>query len=766
MIPAPRVIVVTAVVLAASPALARAQVLRTQLVASGLSSPVGFVQDPTNPNVQFIVQKGGLIRTFVNGVVGGNFLSLVGQVSAGNEQGLLGLAFAPDYATSRRFFVNFTNTSGDTVVARFRRDPVNPLLADPTSRFDLTWPITVGLPQRQGFIDQPFANHNGGNLQFGPDGYLYIGLGDGGDGNDPGHRAQGPGTLLGKMLRINVNVPDSDVEGYDIPANNPFLADPNVFPEIWAFGLRNPWRYTFDNPALGGTGALVIADVGQTSWEEVNYEPGGAGGRNYGWRNREGAHVNTNPLVGGNLPPYFMPLRDPFHEYPQVGGDSSITGGYIYRGNNLGTFFRGRYFFADLFGQVWSIGLVIDGSGEATAAPGSLLEHTSTMDPLALSFITAFGEDSRGELYIVTLSGRIFRLVLELTANGSFDSGMAGWTPFATPDQSYIVAGVVGGVLEFYRQPPPPGQANQAVVLQATGVSATADTRFVAQFDLGNSSSVRKRVTVLLHDLDFDDLTVCTFWLAPAAPLRTYRMFGHATRAWDNATISFYAANTGSNGGAYRLDNVSLQPDFAVSDERTDCVDPTAPLPPGGSSGPDLIVNGGFSGVDLPPWGVFGQIVWQLAGGVFEFYRPAGVPAGVVLQQTGANPGANAILTATFQLGNSSGVVKRVTVLLHSADFLDLSACTFWLAPGQPLSPYTMRTFATQAWTNATVSVYPATVGIEQAIRLDDVTLRQTPGQAVLGTECVEPVTPSPGLVAAARLWAGTPRAPDIRRED
>ena len=749
------------VVLAVGPAAVQAQVLRTQLVAEGLSSPIGFVQDPTNPDVQFIVQQGGLIRTLVNGVVGGNFLSMVGQVSTGGEQGLLGLAFAPDYATSRRFFINFTDTNGDTRVARFLRDAVNPLLADATSRFDLQWPIAIGQAGRRSFIDQPAANHNGGNLQFGPDGYLYIGMGDGGPGNDPNHQAQTPGSLLGKMLRINVNVPVGDAEGYDIPPGNPFLADPNVFPEIWAFGLRNPWRYTFDNPALGGTGALLIADVGQSSWEEINYEPMGVGGRNYGWRNRQGAHQN---IV--TLPPYFTPLRDPIHEYAHAPGDNSITGGYVYRGANLGAFFRGRYFFADLYGKVWSIGLVIDGAGEATAAPGSLIEHTATLDPLAVGFITTFGEDSRGEIYLVTITGRIFRLVLELTANGNFSSGMTGWTTFATPDPSYIVASVVGGVLEFFRQPPPPGTTNQAVVLQATGVPAVADMRFVAQFDLGNSSSVRKRVTVLIHDLDFDDITVCTFWLAAGAPMRTYRMFGHATQAWDNATLSFYAANTGSNGGAYRLDNVSLQPDFSVSDEETNCVDPTAPLPPGGAPGPDLVVNGDFGTGLLPPWGVFGQIVSQITGGVFEFYRPAGVPAGVILQQTGANFGTGAILTATFQFGNSSGVLKRVTVLLHSADFLDLAACTFWLPPGQPLSSYTMRTFATQAWTNATVSVYPATVGLDQAMRLDNVTLRQTPSQAVVGTECIQPVTPSPGLGAMSGARPAITRAPAIRRED
>ena len=735
----------TAMALCVGVASAQAQVLRSKLVAEGLSSPLGFVQDPTNPNVQFIVQKTGAIRAFVNGVVGGDFLSLAGQVASGGEQGLLGLAFAPDYATSRRFFVNFVNLQGHTVIARFRRDPVNPLLADPSSRFDLRW------PDGNAFIVRPgFFTHNGGNLEFGADGYLYVGTGDGGAGNDPGHRAQTPGTLLGKMLRIDVDVLDSDPQGYDVPPDNPFLGDPAVLPEIWAFGLRNPWRYTLDNPALGGTGAMLIADVGQGAREEMNYEPAGAGGRNYGWRVWEGSILTPGPFEGGDLPLYFEPDTKPFNEYPRTVG-RSITGGYVYRGNDLGASFRGRYFYADLFGKVFSVGLIIGANGEATK--GTEIEHTATMDPLALNMISAWGVDSNGELYIVTLSGRIFKLVLELTTNGNFSNGTAGWSTFATPDPSYIVTLMVDGALEFFRRPPPAGQMNQAVVLQSTGVSLSANSSFVAQFALGNTGPVRKRVTVLIHDLDFDDLAACTFWLPPGGSMGTYRMTGHATQAWDNATISFYAATTGFNGGSYRLDDVSLQPDSSVSHERTDCVDPTAPAPtPGAPAGPDLIVNGGFE-TGLPPWGIFGQVVSQIAGGVFEFYRPAGEPAGVVLQQTGAAVSSGAIITATFELGNSSGVLKRVTVLLHNANFADLAACSFWLAPGQPLSSYTMLTFATQEWTDATVSVYPATIGIDQAIRLDNVTLRQTPGQAVLGTECIGPVTPSPGLGITPGLW-------------
>ncbi len=242
------------------------------------------------------------------------------------------------------------------------------LIADPASRFDLRW----GAPAGPAFITQPFANHNGGHLAFGPDGYLYIGLGDGGSGGDPADYAQNPAELLGKMLRIDVNVRDDHPSGYVVPASNPFPPDshPGYRPEIWAFGLRNPWRYSFDDITRGGTGALVIADVGQDAWEEIDYEPRERGGRNYGWRNREGAHDY-------NLahPPAFLPVTDPIYEYDHSVGQS-ITGGYVYRGRALGAKYRGRYFFADFIqGRVWSIGLRIDQDGEGHAL--NVIEHTS-----------------------------------------------------------------------------------------------------------------------------------------------------------------------------------------------------------------------------------------------------------------------------------------------------------------------------------------------------------------------------------------------------
>jgi glucose/arabinose dehydrogenase len=375
--------------------------LRVQAFASGFTQPVAFVQDPTDRAVQFVVEQRGRIRALRNGAIQSpDFLDLQSSISAGGERGLLGLAFAPDYASSGRFYVNFTNPAGHTVVARFRRSS-NPVVADSSSRFDLRW----NGPSSPPYIEQPFANHNGGHLVFGPDGMLYVGLGDGGSGNDPDHRAQDRATLLGKMLRIDVNVPDSHPTGYVIPPGNPF-AGGTARAEIWAFGLRNPWRYTFDDETRGGTGALVIADVGQNRWEEIDYEPRGRGGRNYGWRNREGAHDNVT-----SLPPAFLPLVDPIHEYDRTRG-ASVTGGFVYRGSALGSSIRGRYFFGDFISsRVWSIALSINASGEATA--GDLREHTTEFGGTTeLAGVSSFGVDTDGELYIVSYGrGVILKII-------------------------------------------------------------------------------------------------------------------------------------------------------------------------------------------------------------------------------------------------------------------------------------------------------------------------------------------------------------------
>ena len=348
-----------------------------------------------------------------------------------------------------------------------------------------------------------------------------------------------------------------------------------------------------------------------------------------------------------------------------------------------------------------------------------------------------------------------------LVQNGSFSGGSSVWKTFATPDSSYLVSAVVNGVLEFYRQPPPAGTSNQAVVFQETGIDVPADAPMTATFDLGNSSSVRKRISVLMLDSDFSDQAVCTFWLPPNSPMRTYGMRTHSTRAWANASIYFYAATAGQDGGAYQLDNVSMQYDVAGSPDRTLCHDPLAPPPQGGGGGVvNILVNGNFDG-GLPPWGLFGRITAQIVAGVFEFVRPAGTPAGVVLQATGQPMAAGDVMRASFRLGNSSSVRKRVTVLLHDNDFTDLAACTFWLPPGQPLSSYSMATYATRPWTNATLSVYPATVGVDEWIRLDDVTLQRTPALTISGTDCLEPAAlPRPELEAGIGLRRPTAGSP------
>jgi glucose/arabinose dehydrogenase len=390
----------------AAPAVAQ---LRIDTVATGFTFPLGVVVDPTDATTLFVVEQPGRIRVVREGrVLPTPFLDLRDTISSGGERGLLGLAFAPA-AESHRFFVNFTNRNGDTVVARFRRHVDNPLVADIDSRFDLVW------PEGRRTIDQPFSNHNGGHLVFGPDGYLYIGMGDGGSAGDPMNHAQDPRSLLGKMLRIDVNVDDEDPRGYRIPDDNPFVdGEPiSALGEIWAFGLRNPWQFSFDEVSRGGVGAMVIADVGQHAREEINFEPRGAGGRNYGWRLREGRAEYDD-----RRPPAYTPLTGPIHEYDHNVGQS-ITGGFVYRGSVLRDAYKGRYFYADFSeGRVFSIALRLDDAGEATADDEQ--EHTAQLGGRdTLGLISAFGLDANGELLVVNYSaGRILRITADTPPEG------------------------------------------------------------------------------------------------------------------------------------------------------------------------------------------------------------------------------------------------------------------------------------------------------------------------------------------------------------
>ena len=373
-----------------------AQDIEIESFATGLSSPTNVKH--AGDNRLFVTERAGLIKIVDDtGTVSGTpFLNIDPRViNFGGEQGLLSIAFHPNYAANGYFYVNYVNNSGDTVISRFTRSTIS--TADPNSELILMT------------ITQPFSNHNGGDLHFGADGYLYISTGDGGSGGDPGDRAQSLTTLLGKMLRIDVdNV--SGGNNYAIPADNPYVGNPAALDEIWAYGLRNPWKFSFDRQ----NNDLWIADVGQGSIEEINRVEYTESGLNYGWRCYEGnSPFNTSGC------PSAATMTFPVAQYNHSDGANfkcSITGGYRYRGTaqpNL----QGLYFFADYCSD--EIGYV-----EQSGATFSL----TFLDQYNTNGWSAFAEDIDGELYIVGLiSGNIFKIVdanLSVDENDLFEISM------------------------------------------------------------------------------------------------------------------------------------------------------------------------------------------------------------------------------------------------------------------------------------------------------------------------------------------------------
>lgn len=368
---------------------AAAVTLATVFVASGLSKPVCLTAPPGDTSRLFVVeQTTGRIRIIKNGILMPSpFLDIGARIiKTGSEQGLLSLAFHPAYKTNGHFYVNYTDLSGAVKVSRFLVSPANPDSAVSSSEAIL---LTV---------PEPEPNHNGGTLLFGPnDGYLYIGLGDGGgSGDNHGTIGNGQDTtaLLGKILRIDVN----GGTPYSIPAKNPFVGRPGA-DEIWAYGLRNPWRMSFDR----ATGDLYIGDVGQDLWEEIDFQPAfSPGGQNYGWRLMEGNHCfnpATNCDPGG--------LTRPITEYSHAFG-CAVTGGFVYRGCQIPAL-RGTYFFADFCsGRIWSIRY--DGTTLSDST-----ERTAQLDPpgtQVISQVSSFGEDARGELYILDYAdGEVYKIV-------------------------------------------------------------------------------------------------------------------------------------------------------------------------------------------------------------------------------------------------------------------------------------------------------------------------------------------------------------------
>jgi glucose/arabinose dehydrogenase len=341
-------------------------------VADGLSFPVHLTSPPGDPRL-FVVEKSGAIRVIKDGqVLQTAFLDIRDEVSGGSEQGLLSLAFHPDYASNGRFFVDYTNRAGDTRVVEYRVS-ADPDRADPA-------PVQTILS-----VDQPFANHNGGLLVFGPDGMLYVGLGDGGSGGDPQGNGQNRGVLLGKILRIDVDAGTP----YAIPSDNPFVGQAGRRGEIWAWGLRNPWRFSFDRE----TGDLFVADVGQNDREEVNARSRDEGGVNYGWNVMEGSEC----FQDDDCDPTGLTL--PVVEYDH-GEGCSITGGFVYRGSALPEL-RGHYFFSDFCsGFVRSFRL----------AGGAAVEERSWPDLEPGGSIPSFGEDADGELYLLTREGSVHKI--------------------------------------------------------------------------------------------------------------------------------------------------------------------------------------------------------------------------------------------------------------------------------------------------------------------------------------------------------------------
>lgn len=337
-----------------------------QLIVSGLKRPVDIQSANDGSDRLFIIEKQGDIRIFENGqLLETPFLDITDRVNAGsNEMGLLGLAFDPDYEQNGFFYVNYTGDGGNTRISRFQ---ASGNIADPNSEKVLL------------VIDQPYPNHNGGALAFGPDGYLYAGLGDGGSGGDPQKNGQNTNSLLGKILRLDVNNGDP----YTIPSDNPFGN------EVWAYGLRNPWRISFDQ----STGDLYIGDVGQGAWEEIDYLPAGSqGGANFGWSIMEGNHnYDGEPQSGMYLP---------VAEYSHAEGGCSVTGGYVYRGAAMPEW-NGIYLYGDYCsGKVWAL-ILSEGKWQS-----KVMFETGVL-------ITSFGQDEAGEIYLASDTGDIYHLAIK-----------------------------------------------------------------------------------------------------------------------------------------------------------------------------------------------------------------------------------------------------------------------------------------------------------------------------------------------------------------
>lgn len=349
-----------------------AEEIQLEVIASGLKNPLYLTAPPSDPRL-FIVEQPGRIQIVQNGqLLQTPFLDIVDRVRSGGERGLLSVAFHPKYASNGFFYVNYTNRNGDTHIERYSVSADDPDRADPASGKLLLK------------IEQPYSNHNGGLVMFGPDGMLYIGMGDGGSGGDPQGHGQNRGTLLGALLRIDVDGADP----YAIPPDNPFVGQPGMRGEIWAWGLRNPWRFAFD----WETNLLYIADVGQNRWEEVHIASTKDAGLNYGWNIMEGVHCYRTLSCKRDG------LVLPVLEYGHSEG-CSITGGYVYRGSRIPSLV-GHYFYADY----------CDGWIRSFKYENGKVSEPREWNLGRIGSILSFGEDAAGELYVLSDNGRVYML--------------------------------------------------------------------------------------------------------------------------------------------------------------------------------------------------------------------------------------------------------------------------------------------------------------------------------------------------------------------
>ncbi len=454
-------------------AVAGAQEVRLVEVASGLPRPTDIQQPDDDSGRLFVLDQNGLVRVVRRGEAEPQLVmditDRVTRINAGgDERGLLGMAFPPDFKTKQYFYLNYTDRSGDTKISRFRMISQDADTADPSSEKIL---LTV---------NQPFSNHNGGQLQFGPDGFLYIGMGDGGSANDPQRNAQNPRSMLGKMLRIDV---ESDLNAYSVPSTNPFRNNLLYSPEIWATCLRNPWRFSFDS----ATGNLWIADVGHGRAEEINVQlKSSPGGENYGWNVMEGMSCLMPPCNQIGVRPIF--------EYLHTEGNVSITGGYVYRGS-ISPSLRGLYIYGDYAsGRIWTL------AEESGRWMNQLLIRPSNFT------ISTFGQDRNGEVYVANhRAGAIYRIELagppRLTSSSVVNgaSFVAGLTPGSAASAFPSGAKASVGITPAESLPLPTALEDISVLVNDTpaplyavaNVGGQEQINFQAPFELEGTRSAR-----------------------------------------------------------------------------------------------------------------------------------------------------------------------------------------------------------------------------------------------------------------------------------